>query len=401
MLKKAFHFDYVIIGAGIQGLAIAYHLTRIPPGATVCVVESSASLGNNASTQNSGVLHAGIYYAPGSKKAEMAVNGNRSMAQFCEENEVPFERCGKLIVPANEAELEGLERLHARGVSNGVQLEIVDSKRIMDINPLANSRLNALWSPNTGVADPQAMLTIMEKALKAKGVAFKLGTLVSEVNGSKVVTAGGQVIVAEKGTVNAAGPGSLILAKRAGLAKELALTPFKGRYRKAKVDTPTHIYPVPNPDLPFLGVHASRTLRGITKIGPTATPTINFRRVTSKDSSDRQELFSSILGFARYTSRSPLTAAKTLADELRVTDPRQMLRDLQKIAPGIKQFSSAKMIQGPTRSQLVNLRTGELVDDFMTVREGNNLHLLNSVSPGWTTAFETGAEVVKMLGESE
>ena len=399
-LYKSLSFDFVIVGGGIQGLSVARSLLEAFPKCSICVMESARETGGNASSLNSGVLHAGIYYSPGSKKARMAIQGNASMAEFLNSEEVPFERCGKLIVPGDESEMSLLENLLKNGLANGAKLEMIESEHVAKLNPLASYKLGAIWSPNTGVADPKATLAAMEKRLSIQGVEIRYGVRAKSIEGSDIHTVDGQKYTGQLGVVNAAGPGALRLAKQAGLASNLAVTLFQGRYRLAKIESPTHIYPVPNPDLPFLGIHASRTLSGYTKIGPTATPRLDFSPVYKRDSGSLGELGNSIRGFVRHGLHSPLTASKTLFNEIGATFSSQMLRELNRIAPGIESFASKKMIQGPTRAQLVNLGTGKLVDDFLTIKTESTVHLLNSVSPGWTTAIETGNEIASLFEEN-
>ncbi|MDF2725150.1 MAG: fad dependent oxidoreductase, partial [Paenibacillus sp.] len=266
-------YDYVIAGAGIIGLTIARELKRRYPEAKIAVIEKESDVAKHASGRNSGVLHAGFYYTADSLKAKFTRDGNAAMKQYCEQNGLKINYCGKLVVASNEAEVKGLEELKRRAEKNGVELNWVSKEEMERIDPNVRSVEKALYSPNTASVDPVEVCQHMKADIMRSGVEMFFETGYVRHNGKAIETS--------KATyecdyfINAAGLYADKIAQDYGFGTTYTIIPFKGiylKYAKNKTDVQTNIYPVPDLKNPFLGVHFTKTVDGSIKIGPTAIP---------------------------------------------------------------------------------------------------------------------------------
>ncbi|HMB68306.1 MAG TPA: L-2-hydroxyglutarate oxidase, partial [bacterium] len=279
--------DVAVVGAGIVGLATALQLLEMRPGLRVTVLDKEARVGSHQSGRNSGVIHAGIYYRPGSLKARLCRRGVDLLVRFCRENDVPHEMCGKVVVAGSPEELPALEELHTRGVANGVPgLRMVDAPELRELEPHA-AGVRALVSPTTGIVDFGAVTAAMAREVSRRGGEIRLGTAVrglAAARGELVLETGAGPVRARR-IVNCAGLYADRVARLGGPAlldgapaPEVRLIPFRGEYwtlrpeRRSLVSN--LIYPVPDPRFPFLGVHFTRRLDGTVEAGPTAVPAL-------------------------------------------------------------------------------------------------------------------------------
>ena len=270
------YYDVAVVGAGIVGLAVARELLARQPDARLVVIDKQHGVAQHQTGHNSGVIHSGIYYSPGSLKARLCVEGARLMFEYCDENEIPYERCGKLIVALSEEELPGLDELESRGHANGVHgLRRVTGAEIQEIEPEGRG-LSALHSPNTGIVDYGEVARAIERELRRKGVDFALGCEVRGVRrvGEATVIASTNATFRAGSAILCAGLGSDRLAVSAGASPDPRILPFRGAYLHLAADQPPAvrgmIYPVPDPELPFLGVHVTKHIDGHVSLGPTA-----------------------------------------------------------------------------------------------------------------------------------
>ena len=268
-------FDYLIIGAGIIGLAIARDLRTRFPEATIAILEKEPDVAYHSSGRNSGVLHAGFYYTADSLKAKFTRDGNRQMREYCYANGLQINETKKVVVAKDESELPALFELEKRGKTNGVEVKIIDEKELADIDPNIKTFKHALWSPTTATVDPVEVNQAIKEELKKKGVQFFFGEGYKErIDGNKIKTTKGNIFSATK-LINAAGLYADRVAKDFGYSKKYTIIPFKGIYLKyTGTNNPvkTNVYPVPNLKNPFLGVHYTVTVDGHVKIGPTSVP---------------------------------------------------------------------------------------------------------------------------------
>ncbi len=367
--------DVVVVGAGIVGLAVARELARRSPQLSITVVEKEDEVGRHQTSRNSGVIHAGIYYAPGSLKARLCVEGARELYDFCEQHDVAVERCGKLIVALDSAELPALDELERRGRENGVPgLRRVDADELREIEPHATG-VEALHSPATGIVDFPGVAKALARELHDAGVEVATGCAVTgtqaESGGLRIEHARGATTA--RFAVFCAGAWSDRLAVRAGAPKDPRIVPFRGAYLELRPERRSLvrglIYPVPDPRLPFLGVHLTRHVSGSVLVGPTAllAPTAAAVRWPGTWRMARRWWRTGVAEIGLAMSRTRFArAAAQYVPELRPAD-------LEPAFTGI-------------RAQAV-ARDGKLVDDFVFSRMRNALHVRNAPSPAATSAF--------------
>jgi 2-hydroxyglutarate dehydrogenase len=375
--------DVAVVGGGIVGLAVARELALRRPGSSVCVLEKEDDLGTHQTGHNSGVIHAGIYYAPGSMKAELCVRGAARLYEYCEAKEVPFKRCGKLIVALDESEVPRLEELRRRGTANGVRgLRWLDADGLREVEPHA-AGVAALHSPATGIVDFQGVARAYADDLLASGGSIATGCEVRKLSAGP----GSLLIDHSHGTTEAgyavccAGAWSDRLAVRAGADPDPRIVRFRGAYlqlapaRRNLVRS--LIYPVPDPSLPFLGVHLTKRIDGEVLIGPTALLAARgLGRTLSWPGSWRM---------LRRWWGTGLTEVKHAA--FRRTFVAEAARHVPGIGPGDVRFSFAGF-----RAQAV-ARDGALVDDFAFSRTERALHVRNAPSPGATSSLAIAGEI--------
>jgi (S)-2-hydroxyglutarate dehydrogenase len=362
-------YDVVVVGAGIVGLAAARELLSRRPGLRLAVVDKEPEVARHQTGHNSGVIHAGIYYAPGSLKARLCVQGARLMYEFCDEHSIPYERCGKLVVALEERELPGLDELEARGRANGVRgLRRVAAAEIREIEPEA-AGLAALHSPDTGIVDYGQVARVMARELRDRGVDLLLDrevTGVRRVHHETVVEIRGGDEVRGSWALLCAGLHSDRLATTAGASPDPRILPFRGAYLRLAADQPAvvrgMIYPVPDPDLPFLGVHVTRHIDGHVSLGPTAMLILSREgygawRVSPRDA---------VATFAwRGTWKVARRFWRTGVDELRMASNRRAFQAAcAAYLPALASMRLDPVVASGVRAQAVG-RDGTLLDDFV------------------------------------
>ena len=388
--------DLAVVGAGIVGLAVAreWHLRR--PHDSVAVLEREPGPAAHQTGHNSGVIHGGIYYVPGSLKARLCVEGARQMYEYCDSHAIPYERCGKLIVAIDSGELSRLDDLEARGIANAVPgLRRIGGSEITDIEPNAVG-LQALHAPNTGIVDYGAVARALADELKSSGVSVKFATEVTGIEGgdSAVVhTSAGPV--QSRRVIVCAGLWADRLARRAGAPRDPQIVPFRGAYLGLKpTATPRlngMIYPVPNPELPFLGVHITKHIHGDVTLGPTAMMVAardgySLRRLSVRDSWESLTWPGTWKVARRYW--------RVGIDELTMAASRRaFVAAAARYMPGLTTADLDGTAHAGVRAQAVG-RDGSLVDDFVISEDGNVSHVRNAPSPAATSAFALARELV-------
>ncbi len=385
--------DLAIVGGGIVGLAVARELTRRHPELSLVVLEREGRVGAHQTGHNSGVVHAGIYYAPGSLKAQLCVEGARRMYEYCEQRGIAVERCGKLIVASDPGELAGLEELERRGRANGVAgLRRLDAAGIAELEPHARG-VAALHSPHTGIVDFGAVARAFEKDLGEGGVGVATSC---EVRGIAVAK-GRLVLRHQRGELRArhavfcAGLWSDRLAQLAGASADPRIVPFRGAYlrlRPARAElVRSLIYPVPDPELPFLGVHLTRHIDGSVLVGPTALLAPGRSAYRLRDASARD--LAATLAWPG-TWRMARRWWRTGIQELRyAASTAALARAAARFVPELRAEDVEPAFAG-IRAQAVG-RDGRLVDDFAFSQTERALHVRNAPSPGATSALAIAA----------
>ena len=397
-----YSYDIAIIGGGIIGLATALELSKQYPRYRIGVLEKEENLATHQTGHNSGVIHSGIYYKPGSLKARNCVEGARALIEFCRENGIGYELCGKLIVATDEREMGALDELYRRGTANGVpELRMIGVEELKELEPHARG-LKALHSPHTGIIDYTAVTIAYANRFRDAQ-----GEVLTEARVRSIKRADGLInMETDRGDVratyliNCAGLYSDVIARMMGVKQDVRIIPFRGEYYMLSTEA-SHlvrglIYPVPNPEFPFLGVHFTRTLHGEVEAGPNAV--LAFAR---EGYSMRRVNVAETLGTLTYRGFWAMTARywKSGMQELyRSLSKEAFVRSLQRLVPDIDKNHLERGGAG-VRAQEVE-RNGLLVDDFHITQTHNTIHVRNAPSPGATASLSIGKGIVAIAAKS-
>ncbi len=380
--------EFLIIGAGIVGLTIAREL--LAKGADkIIIMEKEPSLGMHASGRNSGVLHAGIYYPPETLKAKLCLKGNLLMQEYCRENNLSLMKTGKVIVARNAKELPILQDLFHRSQQNGAKVEMIDEQQLAKIEPNAKTYRQALYSHYTAVVDNKQILQALERELlRSRKVTFAFNHQFKGLK-SEFIADTSQQPIKFKRFINAAGAYADKVAHSFDVGREYCLIPFKGIYQKL-VKEQSHlvngnIYPVPNLRNPFLGVHFTKNIQGDVYVGPTAIPAFGRENYGILKGIDREcfkialhelKLFFTNSGFRSVALQEP----KKYLGSYFYRDAKQLVKNLEK-------NWLTKATKVGIRPQLVNIKQKTLMMDFLIVNESHSLHILNAISPAFTSSL--------------
>jgi (S)-2-hydroxyglutarate dehydrogenase len=396
-------YDVAIIGGGILGLAAGREILQRRPGASLVVLDKEANLGQHQTGHNSGVIHSGIYYAPGSVKAQACVAGSAVLMQYCEERGIPFERCGKVIVATKDDELPRLDELHRRGVANGVpDLAMIGPQRLKELEPNVVG-VRALWSPNTGIIDFSKVAAAYADDLRAAGGEIRTR---HEVNGLlrerkiTILQTTGEDVRA-RSVIACAGLQADRVAALTGGSATPRIVPFRGDYFVLRPErrhlVRSLIYPVPDPAFPFLGVHFTRRMNGDVWLGPNAVLAFareGYRR-TDLVPGDLAEALA-YPGFRRLATKYWRVG---VAEMWRDVSKAAFLKSLQEFMP---ELTNADLLPGPSgvRAQAL-AEDGALVDDFVVEASGGVLHVRNAPSPAATSSLAIGNMIADALEKLE
>ena len=381
-------YDYLIIGAGIIGLNIAKNLKERFPESKILVMEKEKEVAMHSSGRNSGVLHAGFYYTANSLKARFTKEGNAALKEFCKERNLKVNACQKVVVAQDEKELEGLEELKRRGDANGVELHWLDESKLDELYPNVKTHKKALLCPSTATVNPKEVTKEFAKVIKEIGVELILDCKYESSENNKIFTSKGEYEA--KKVINCAGLYADKIANDFNFSKDFVIIPFKGIYLKDKNNISqlkTNIYPVPNLANPFLGVHFTLTVDNESKIGPTAIPAFWRENYKGFDNFSFKEFFQIIY----YEAKLFLTNAFGFR-ELAFSEVRKYsFSYLKNLARGLtKNMDDEGFDSWSTpgiRAQLLNKKTLELVQDFVVQSDKNSVHVLNAVSPAFTSSI--------------
>ena len=388
----------LIIGGGIVGLATARQLLRQHPGADVTVLEKESAPGQHQTGHNSGVLHCGLYYTPGSLKARLAVEGIREIAEFCDEHKVPHEICGKLVVATNTAEVARMEKLFERGQANGLEgIEKLNRDQMREIEPHVGG-VAALKVPQEGIVDYPAVIVALTQEIEKTGgkvITNARATRLHESEQWTVETPAGDF--SADWIINCAGLHCDRVSQLAGQKRDLRIVPFRGEYFRLKPESQhlvRHlIYPVPDSEFPFLGVHFTRLINGGIEAGPNAVLAF-AREGYRKTNVNLRDLFDALTysGLWRFAFKYP----KMCVNELRGSfSKKYFCKQLQKLVPEI-QPSDLESGGAGVRAQAMSPEGG-LVQDFHFARGTRALHVLNAPSPAATASLAIGTEIINQL----
>lgn len=390
------NYDVAVIGAGIIGLSTAYQLIRANPDLKVIIIEKENDIAKHQTGNNSGVIHSGIYYKPGSLKAENCKAGYRKLIDFCEENTVPYDICGKIIVASNKDELIALDSIFERGKANGlVGIRKIDADEIKDHEPYC-AGVKGVFVPQTGIINYKSVANKMLELFLALGGKIVYSYRVTSIlqRSKSVEICSKETMIETRFAVNCAG---LYSDKLVRTVKDLQIIPFRGEFYRLKKEkeylVKNLIYPVPNPNFPFLGVHFTRTLEDGVEAGPNAVLAFAREGYTKSDI-NINELIETLRfrGFHNVARRHWREALKELGKSY---SKRRFVTALQALIPTIEQDDVLPAKAG-VRAQACD-KKGNLIDDFLLIEEEKILHVCNSPSPAATASLSIGEFIVKTI----
>ena len=392
-------YDVAIIGGGINGIATGIALLESKVNAKVIILEKEPQVGLHASGRNSGVLHSGFYYSPKSLRATFCKQGNAELTKFCKDNEIPLLNTGKAVVTSNENELNELRRLAERGLENDIDIELLPETELKRIEPLARTVQSFIYSPTTSVSDPKLVIDkLLDKYLQLGGkIKFSQTIKLRFSNGETILDP--ETKIEAKFIVNVAGVHSQKISQQIGIGHEYGFIPFLGQYLVGpnKLGLKSLVYPVPNPERPFLGVHLTKTVKNKIKIGPTAIPVLGKEQYTLSSKLGSAEIGETLKSMWYFIRKNPQDVSKFLVHEWSTLNSKKLVSEASYLVPEVFTIKKWEKGNAGIRAQLVDLKTGALVDDFVTKEFQNSLHLLNGISPGWTCALPFGRYLAEKL----
>jgi L-2-hydroxyglutarate oxidase LhgO len=380
--------DFLIIGGGIIGVCVARELKKRFQDSKIILIEKEIDCGLHASGRNSGVLHAGFYYTADSLKARFTRNGNQFLTEYCESKNLKINKCGKLVVAKNEQELSQLDKLLERGRKNGVYLQDLSAAEARSIEPRVKTYQRALFSPATSTVDPKEVLQALLNDALHEGIEIRTGTRYLGRTKTGVVTSSGNID--SKYVVNSAGLYADKIGQDFGFSMNHRILPFKGLYlysSEAPGSLRTNIYPVPDLRNPFLGVHFTVTVDGLSKIGPTAIPALWREQYCGLENFELAELMDIIARQLGLFVFSNFDFKRLAYDEIKKYSRANLVSQSSSLLENVKTGNFKKWGKPGIRAQLINLKEKKLEMDFVLEGNDQSMHILNAVSPGFTCAF--------------
>lgn len=398
-MKELENYDYVIIGAGIIGISLGIELLTQKPTKKILIIDKESRPGVHASGRNSGVLHAGFYYSPDSLKAKFCKQGNLELKKFCKTNNLEVKETGKVVVCQDKNDVTRLMSLFERGTANGVEIELLDSKELSRIEPAAQTVDKFIWSPTTAVGNPKEIIKKLAEKFTKMGGLFRFNSRVKLINKSnEVLIEGNGYILSATFIINSAGAYASELAKQVGVGHEYVCLPFLGAYRKSEfvAGNPRRlVYPVPNPINPFLGVHTTNTLSDEIKIGPTAFPVIGKEQYKFLDGFNAKELRDFYLATKTLLKSDSVNILGLAKSEGIKLFKRPLIKKANRLTNALDLNQKWKNYPAGIRAQIVNLDTKVIEMDYIVRSDKNVVHILNAVSPGWTSSIPFSRWIVE------
>jgi L-2-hydroxyglutarate oxidase LhgO len=392
--------DILIIGCGIMGMTLAYELNKQYPNTKIIIIDKEIQEGLHASGRNSGVLHTGFYYYKDSLKAKFSRDGGIFMREFCEQQKLKINPTGKLVVARNEDDIDGLNELAIRGESNNCGTYILTSEEVKKIEPYAKTHKYALYSPHTVTVDPREVCGSLKRYLENQGVLFHFSTsYIKRININTILT-DKRTYKAEM-FINAAGLYADYIAKDFDAGHEYKIVPFKGIYLTSNAnDLPlkTNIYPVPNLKNTFLGVHLTVDAFNKVKIGPTAIPALWRENYNFKENFQLDEFCDILLTQIKLFTTNTFNFRSLAFKELLKFSKAHLSKEVNYMVDGLD-LSKIKTWGKPgIRAQLIHKKTLDLVQDFVIEKKENSIHILNAISPAFTSSFSFAKWIVEEVG---
>ena len=385
--------DICIMGAGMVGLSVAYQISKRYPLLSITIIEKESDVGMHSSGRNSGILHAGLYYEPSSLKAKVCVSGAKRLKEWCKEEKLQVMECGKVVTPQKPELDKQLEVLVERGRANGATVELIDKKQFSELVPDGyTSTGRAIWSPDTCVVKPMQVIQKLKQRLQEGGIDFLFFQEQWKVaeNSKQIIFTDGNKLSYDH-LINCTGLQADKVAHQFGVGKKYTMLPFKGSYWQLKKDAPfkfnTNLYPVPDLEVPFLGVHATPSVDGVTYLGPTAT--LAMGRENYRGFQGVEPLMT--LNFLRHMTLQVITNKRMrnyVYNQAFDWTPKNFLNAIRAIIPKIEMGHIEKSSKVGIRPQLYDKKKNELVQDFIMLNGPNSTHVVNAISPAFTASFE-------------
>ena len=397
MAEAKIKCDLLILGAGAVGISIGIAYLKAFPGTKVVIADKEDQIGKHASGRNSGVLHAGFYYSPESLKAKFCREGNVALRTLAKKHAIPVHEVGKVVVTRNIEEDSRLELLFERGTQNGVELELLEESVLPKYEPLAVTTNRFLWSPTTAVSDPKLIITALCQEFESLGGKIHLTERIKlKISGNEVQDSHNKYD--SKLIVNAAGAQADRISREINVGLDYAMLPFMGVYRFTRQDhlpLKRLVYPVPHPVNPFLGVHFTLTVDGLVKIGPTAIPIVGREQYSVREGWSLLDAIQAVKGAVALIKGESHNFASILKSEWPKIMLPKLVQESAELVPSAIEVKNWKKKPPGIRAQLVHLPSGKLEQDFVVRKYLNSVHVLNAVSPGWTSAIPFGKWLVE------
>jgi L-2-hydroxyglutarate oxidase len=389
--------DFLVIGGGIIGITLALELNRRFRRASIVLIEKESALAMHASGRNSGILHAGFYYSADSLKARFSRDGNRALTAYCLERRLSINRCGKIVAARTEEELSGIDELLRRGKANGVQLEEISEAEAREIEPRVRTVQRAIFSPTTSAVDPVEVTSSLAGDAEREGVVIVREAKYLSSSGGLVRTSAGAIACGY--VVNAAGLYADRIASDFGFSEQYRILPFKGVYLYADEgeQVSTNIYPVPNLANPFLGVHFTVTTNGRTKIGPTAIPALWREQYGWVEGFSLRDLLAIVSREAMLLARDDFHFRSLAFAELKKYRRKNLVAHAALLVPDIDEKHYAHWGKPGIRAQLLDVKARKMVMDFHIEGDDRSMHVLNAVSPAFTSSIPFASHVVDRI----
>ncbi|MCM0592692.1 MAG: L-2-hydroxyglutarate oxidase [Gloeotrichia echinulata IR180] len=393
-------YDFAIIGGGIVGLSTAMALVKRYSHARIVVLEKESNWAFHQTGNNSGVIHSGIYYKPGSFKAKFCRDGCRSMVEFCQEHGIDHDVCGKVIVATDNEELPRLENLYQRGVENGIAVQRISPEEVREIEPHV-SCVGGVRVFSTGIVNYKQVCEKYAELIQQQGGDLRLNTKVEKIipSGTDYVLETNKGNFETRFVINCAGLHSDRVAKLGQVEPKAKIVPFRGEYYELTPEkrylVKTLIYPVPNPDFPFLGVHFTRMIDSSVHAGPNAV--LSLKREGYKKTDFDWGDFAEVMTYPGFWKLAAKHADEGIQEIIRSFSKAAFVRSLQKLIPEVQAQDLVPTHAGVRAQALMN--DGKLVEDFLIVQGQNSVHVCNAPSPAATSSLEIGKAIVSQLPE--
>ncbi|NRA65127.1 MAG: L-2-hydroxyglutarate oxidase [Pseudobacteriovorax sp.] len=384
--------DTLIVGGGIVALTLAFKLKKLRPNGSITVLEKEKDLGKHGSGRNSGVLHTGLYYSKGSLKALLCSSGSRQMKLYCKDRGIRVSEVGKILVPTTKIELEQLPILKERAIANKAEAHIISSREALDIEPLVNPNVDqVLHCPQSAVVNPKDILLSLSNDLKEMGIEVCTGEAAIGIDPVKRVCRTDQRSIEYGRLINCAGMFADKIAEKFDIGGDYAIAPFKGNYLKLTEDMANcingHIYPIPNIEMPFLGVHFTKTIDQNVYLGPNAFPAMGRENYSGLKGAE----LSTMMPLASLLTRQYVTDSqgfrKHMHRELKSLSLNNQLKAIQAMVPKVEKKHLVSATKVGIRPQLYNKKTKKLEMDFVVKRSDHSVHILNAISPAFTCSM--------------